>query len=256
MKKNDREGLLVHRAKLVRFPFALFALVIFVARADATILTSANCSADGSSTSGVFACSVTSPEMGRASATVHPITITFSGTSFSASEGVDAFAWQSPSPPDRCCSGGPAEASAFSDILLDLTTSGAQRPGFMKVNWEGSVGRPYDGPAHAILSVGPWILQDGANPPFGNCCSILIPIELGLPFAFEMSATVDAMAFGFDGLSGGNASDKLAMQFLETDGITPVAIYEASSVPEPRSFCLALGCVALLLILRYGRPSC
>ena len=225
--------------------------LIFVASSTATITTSTSCYVDGTTASGPFSCNVTGSGFARASATVDSITTVFSGTSLSASLGAEASVIQSlPLLPDRTY-GGTSLASATSDLLLALTTTGAQRPGFLKVTWESNGGPPYDGSADVQLVVGPWLPRDLILPENGFV-SPLLSVELGQPFTFDMNVTEAAIAVFDDGVGSGFITASVKLQFYETDGTTLATIIESNplaTVPEPRF----LGAFVIVCICLFGK---
>ncbi|HEY1946722.1 MAG TPA: PEP-CTERM sorting domain-containing protein [Bryobacteraceae bacterium] len=243
-------------SKSILFAFLLAATVLRSDLANASVVNSTTCRVSDAepsyeaASSGLYSCSLTSPADGRAYANVGPTTEILSSTSFVASEEVSATAINSVVF-DQYFHTGESLSTANTDLFLVLDTVGDNRQGFLKVNGNISGDKGYSGNAGGTLQVGTSfeIVKTPANSGF--CCSILFPFELGQPFLFDLSVFEYQESVGLDdGLTGGNSIANVTIQFLESDQITPVQIFE-TNVPEPAS--IALIGVGAALLLRFGR---
>ena len=132
----------------------------------------------------------------------------------------------------------------YSDLL---TTAGPIRPGYLQLQFSGSVSYIYDGSGAittGIVNINPnSSLPQFTCEEYGGCTgnaflqhNLLIPFTLGKAFTIEASGYFDAYAYCNDGISGGSAESNYQFRFLEADGTTAV---EVSQAPEP-STCLLL----------------
>jgi hypothetical protein len=144
-----------------------------------------------------------------------------------ANERATAVAISSP-PPQGSIEGGASEARAFVDLALVLDTAGQPRGGFARVNW--AIG--YQDGFSGALTVGTIALRPDNSSVFECCSSLLIPVELGLPFDFDMRASNAQSAGGIINEADGTTTGTLTLEFFEADGTTPVSVSEVAA-PDP-----------------------
>ena len=147
----------------------------------------------------------------------------------------------------------PFLASANVTITANLYTTGSARQGYLQVSGGSQTGNGGDGGSSSSYSVGS---ATSSSCPVNSSCNVapgavLIPIELGTTFTFAASQSANGNTDPVDFLGDGKAITAETFTFFESDGITPVAVFDASPVPEPAAFALfALGSTVIVAVRR------
>jgi hypothetical protein len=216
-----------------------------------TITTSTTCQTEQMSTSGSLNCGATSTTGSVANATANPATVMLTGTTVSVNEVVTGYT----SVPFIMGVSTFATDTAETDFSAILDTPGVARSGFLALTWNANSGDGYSEHFSSTFKLGAIINAQTGNGPFGYfCCSILEPIELGVPLSFELDLRTTNSISAFDGLSGATDHSSVSLQLLEADGVTPVQISDVA--PEPATLALlALGGLTCSGLGRRGRRS-
>lgn len=157
--------------------------------------------------------------------------------------------------------GGSSLASASGDISLNLNTSGPIRQGFVRIIYEPSW-ITSAGDFQGLLNVRLGNIQTTCNVNPAQFCSFpLVPsstapgnaFTLGQSFTLDLRQTTTASGNFTQGSSLNRVTTTFLVQFLESDGLTPVAV---SEIPEPATWTLIgtffiAGSIARKLAVRY-----
>lgn len=142
-------------------------------------------------------------------------------------------------------------ASATVAVTANLETTGPARQGYLEVSGGSQTGSGGDGGGSANYSIGQTL---NFSCPVNSSCNApqtlgLIPIELGTSFGFTATQSANGETDPVDFLGDGKAITSETFTFFEADGVTPVAVSEVTSVPEPGTLTLLwLGLTAIVAL--------
>lgn len=161
----------------------------------------------------------------------------------------------------RTVPGGSAAASG--NINLALSTPGPVRDGYLELYVTSSGVDRYLGEGELSVQVGSYSASCSIIDVFG-CNGILpsessaaanpIPFTLGETFMFSAGLSSSTFCGWIDGECyfgfGTGGSVPVYAQFFESDGVTPVAVSDPVTVPEPASAWMGLVALALILCIK------
>jgi hypothetical protein len=206
----------------------------------------------------ISSCSLTGPDSSYASATVSAsftLGVSSIGTNAQATDG----ALSSYSERNGQLAGNLGSAHSTISIDANIQTAGPVRAGYVLVQIPYPIWG-YDDPG-GFVGVLNWSLGNSisgncfdSSPPCFPFFPALLPFTLGTAVQFTESETVGGDPYPDNGDSGTDSTNvSLQLSFFEADGITPVAVSELVTAPEPGSYgLLAVGLFGLGVMTRRG----
>jgi hypothetical protein len=154
---------------------------------------------------------------------------------------------------------GGSSAQGSLSYSAELYTPGPMRPGFLFPSANGSGGGDFFGSGSGSAFIGPWCLFATSTAGIqGNCLGpVLIPVELGTEFVFSVMMGASASSSPINGSDNGFVVLDVGFEFVEADGVTPVAALDS---PEPSAgllCCVGLGLIGAIRKVRAnGKKTC
>lgn len=238
----------------------LFGLSAVLCLRAASLTQSSGCLVNGATTLSQFGTSGCSVADGRGSSAQAAASGEWTGSAFASPNtpftalDVDLHAWAqtydtaSPLPGGGYgFPGGIPAATSTSAFTANLETAGPTRTGYLQINslqLSATGTADHDWTDNFAISIGPLseTCSQYGSMPIVNCGAIdmfrlpyLVPVTIGdgQPFVLTLLAQANSTVGPFDQWDAVSASSDLTLGFLESDGKTPVLIYDPPDVPEP-----------------------